>query len=574
MIKRISKYQQGGTTASKEEQLVQLFQMAAQNAQVDPEALVKKAQELGEDENATAQFMQGLQLCAQGDPEGIKFIQSLFKPAYKQGGKIHDFVCKHSKGGRTANCGCNKAQEGLALPNYHRVGELTQQDAGWQNKTNIIASLHNIFGQDITEPTKEGAWRMGGLEPHAGYNSSGEKVYSPTAWENIKDFYERVLPESNRVTGPRETLAGLECGGKVKKAQGGSDGMPQARNAKAARRAASKNTVSVGNSGRAKNRKIGAATDKFGGQHLYEDSVIDGSWSDVYVDVPHPGDTIVTQSFPVAGGNDTATRTYPMGSEPYESIMSRMRPAFRMFFPQYKCGGNIKKKESSKVIKGQNGFLNLWQSAYDSKFGKGLRNFMFGTDSDLSDEEYIKKHGYSKPIAGMPPAVKISYIPEGVYGSTRMAEQVAKAAKEAAKFKHVSPLDGGRLGHTIKDVSGIHLKNNGGKVGKAQDGSIIDYYKDKWSNDLNRIKQGWSRFKESAPGKVLGAFMPNPNSETGMLGAAAPIGKINPAELERATANAAGWGAVSDAIAEILPGWAMAGAAAVAKDEIDKKNKK
>ena len=69
----------------------------------------------------------------------------------------------------------------------------------------------------------------------------------------------------------------MECGGKVAKASDGSDGIPQARNAKAARRAASKNTVSVGNSGRAKNRKIGAATDKFGGQHLYEDSVIDGS---------------------------------------------------------------------------------------------------------------------------------------------------------------------------------------------------------------------------------------------------------------------------------------------------------
>jgi hypothetical protein len=123
-------------------------------------------------------------------------------------------------------------------------------------------------------------------------------------------------------------------------------------------------------------------------------------------------------------------------------------------------------------------------------------------------------------------------------------------------------------------VSGVHLKNSGGNIEKAQDGSIIDYYKDKWSNDLNRIKQGWSRFKESAPGKVWGTFIPNPNSETGMLGATAPIGKINPAELERATANAAGWEAVSDAIAEILPGWAMAGAAAVAKDEIDKKNKK
>ena len=121
-----------------------------------------------------------------------------------------------------------------------------------------------------------------------------------------------------------------------------------------------------------------------------------------------------------------------------------------------RCGG--------KVRKGQDGFLNLWQRAYDSKFGKGLRNFMFGTDSDLSNEEYVEKHGYSKPIMGMPPAVKISYIPEGVYGSTKMAEQAAKVAKEAAKFKHVSPLDGGRLGHTVKDVSGIHLKNNGGKV--------------------------------------------------------------------------------------------------------------
>ena len=66
----------------------------------------------------------------------------------------------------------------------------------------------------------------------------------------------------------------------------------------------------------------------------------------------------------------------------------------------------------------------------------------------------------------------------------------------------------------------------GGKVEKAQEGSILDFYKNKWSNDLARIKSGWNKFKESAPGKVLGAFMPNPNSETGMLGAAAPIGKI------------------------------------------------
>ena len=89
----------------------------------------------------------------------------------------------------------------------------------------------------------------------------------------------------------------------------------------------------------------------YAGTVIYEGEEI--PWfvlSDVYVDVPHPGDTIVTQSFPVAGGNDTATRTYPMGSEEYESVMSRMRPAFRMFFPQYKCGGKVKKGQEGATI--------------------------------------------------------------------------------------------------------------------------------------------------------------------------------------------------------------------------------
>ena len=120
------KYQKGGSTASpqQQEQLVQLFQAAAKNAQVDPEALVQKAQEVSTDEQSAAQFMQGLQLCAQGDPEGIRFIQGLFKPAYKRGGKIHDFVCKHGKGGING-CGCKQgggtfksADKQVTIKNY------------------------------------------------------------------------------------------------------------------------------------------------------------------------------------------------------------------------------------------------------------------------------------------------------------------------------------------------------------------------------------------------------------------------------------------------------------------------
>ena len=60
-----------------------------------------------------------------------------------------------------------------------------------------------------------------------------------------------------------------------------------------------------------------------------------------------------------------------------------------------------KLKKKNRIIKGQNGFLNTWQKAYNSKFGKGLRNFLNGTDSDLSDEEYLEKHGYNKPVGSI-----------------------------------------------------------------------------------------------------------------------------------------------------------------------------
>ena len=189
---------------------------------------------------------------------------------------------------------------------------------------------------------------------------------------------------------------GFENGGKVASAQ---NELPIAKDAKSGRKAAERNTVKVADNGIAKKRRVGAAMDKSGGQHVYEGSTIRGNWADTWASVPTPGDTVVIQRIPVASGNDTSTRTYPMGSDEYNSVMSRMRPLFKGFFPTYKTGG---------------------------------------------------------------------------------------------------------------------------KIEKAQKGSVIDYYRNKWSNDYNRVKQGWNKFKESAPGKVWNAFMPNPNSETGMIGAFTP----------------------------------------------------
>lgn len=54
------------------------------------------------------------------------------------------------------------------------------------------------------------------------------------------------------------------------------------------------------------------------------------------------------------------------------------------------------------IVKAQNGWvLDKWQKAYNSKFGKGLRDFLYGQDRDLSDEEYLKKYGYNKPVGGI-----------------------------------------------------------------------------------------------------------------------------------------------------------------------------
>ena len=215
MIKPL-KYQKGGK-AESQEQLVQLFQAAAENAQVDPQELVQKASELGQNEEAAAQFMQGLQLCAQGDPEGIKFIKSLFQsPAFKKGGKIFEFICKHGRGGYVAGCGCaQKAQDGALLgrPELRHIGEIVQQDANWQNKYNIQSNLYDYFGNKWV-PTREGAFRQG-LEAGAAYNDEGEKVYSPSAWANLRRFHEETLPSSNRVEAPEGKLVGMQNGGQV-----------------------------------------------------------------------------------------------------------------------------------------------------------------------------------------------------------------------------------------------------------------------------------------------------------------------------------------------------------------------
>ena len=215
MFKNPLKYQSGGSTPTQQQQdqLVQLFQAAAQNAQVDPEALVKKAQELGQDENAAAQFMEGLQRCAQGDPAGIQFIKSLFTSSHKRGGKIQDFICKHARGGQVAGCGCEKhvekAQSGLGNLGFKYLGENSYQDVNNPQQHNILSHGYEINGETVSVPTREGAYRMGINPENIGAYNNGKQVYSKAALDRIRDFYENKLPQSMVIKGQNAIPGGM-----------------------------------------------------------------------------------------------------------------------------------------------------------------------------------------------------------------------------------------------------------------------------------------------------------------------------------------------------------------------------
>lgn len=59
-------------------------------------------------------------------------------------------------------------------------------------------------------------------------------------------------------------------------------------------------------------------------------------------------------------------------------------------------GGIVKLQNAGSIPQSQNKIMKLWHTAYDSKLGEAVRNFMFGKDYNLSNEEYIQKHGFSR----------------------------------------------------------------------------------------------------------------------------------------------------------------------------------
>ena len=108
----IKKYQNGGSV-NQNQAMQQVVEFISQVAKVSPEEVMATLDKIKGDEDAINALSQALELAKNNDERGFQAIQLMFNPKTntqfaKDGGKLHDFICKHAKGGIVKGCGCKE----------------------------------------------------------------------------------------------------------------------------------------------------------------------------------------------------------------------------------------------------------------------------------------------------------------------------------------------------------------------------------------------------------------------------------------------------------------------------------
>lgn len=111
----LRKYQSGGSVPSKEQQeMLMAFvewlpKRVKEFANMNPDQIVEALNGMSQSPEGQKQVEQLMQQFKQE-------ISSAQPSQFEKGGKLHDFVCKHAKGGYIAGCGCKvpKAQNGTS----------------------------------------------------------------------------------------------------------------------------------------------------------------------------------------------------------------------------------------------------------------------------------------------------------------------------------------------------------------------------------------------------------------------------------------------------------------------------
>ena len=171
----LRKYQQGGQTPSKEqEQMMAAFiqwlpKRVKEFADMQPEQIVEALNGMSATEEGKAQVESYLK----------QFQQEMSGQSFRNGGKIHDFICKHAKGGRV-DCGCGGTKikfgaEGDKLPKQ-RSEDKTVTIIGIGTPEQVIKGTYDY-------PSTNGEFEFG--------------KYGKTAnvWDNTGGFPKRYADE-------------------------------------------------------------------------------------------------------------------------------------------------------------------------------------------------------------------------------------------------------------------------------------------------------------------------------------------------------------------------------------------
>lgn len=203
----IKKYQSGGVTPEQARQ--QVVQFIIQKTGATEDQVNGFLDKISGDEKALGEFQQILELASKDDPKGIDMLKQLFgtqsSQFAKKGGKLHDFICKHAKGG-VAGCGCKedggkveKAQYGEIVNDstgkrrviYHPEGGY----AGYVDLTTGKAYNHN--DEEMLQP----GWYNGKGYPMAHRNATRGNAYEVNTYgriiENLPEGNQRVLPPAD-----------------------------------------------------------------------------------------------------------------------------------------------------------------------------------------------------------------------------------------------------------------------------------------------------------------------------------------------------------------------------------------
>ena len=402
------KYQNGGAVQARE----QVVNAISEIAQIPAEEVNLKLDQISQDQESIQLLSEALQAVQKGDERGYQVIKQMFNPQatdtgiFAKGGKIQTFICKHAKGGNVKECGCGGKTEKYQNP----AGPIGRREA-------LEAAKKNYGFDDAIARRAYASWkntlRKQGLRGSELRQKAREIMMTPpksiAANVNINDValndYEQPnidIPDF----GPEENNNWM-----VRTYDSGnfSDAFKDAR----------------------ENYLNGGQDVFFWNNNIYSTDLAKGSRSLTEVNP--------TVDKMISGAIDHFKTTAPstigaISYDGYKNIGDNLKAFWRDLTGKKENGGAIVKNQRGKVEKAQDGTRSLYQQitadgpeTYTDGYGTvrqmnespiiaGLRKayHWINMDRTLSDNAYSQKHGYSKPLTGMPPAVYISPVAQEI----------------------------------------------------------------------------------------------------------------------------------------------------------------